>query len=230
MPGGGGPWTYGLDRYGAQLLVSMSYAGEVRTYSNMSGNNLVQAAIYSTTGLAEPNADVEEVWSTARAQDGRTFFAWGDFHGGVNGHGILQRTTGGMWSMFETGDNLWNNSPDGVMLTAGIVGGTEYLFASADSVLYKFRVSDNKLITQYDLEISDWARDMEIDSKGNLWYGGDGGVWAFDVSGDTHSVLAARGGVECSRMALREEGATTHVYCVRFRDPAVIGHLPVDLP
>jgi hypothetical protein len=229
IPSGGGPYSYGLDRYGDQLLLSMSYAGEVRSYGTLGGGMLTPVSIWNTTTLPEPNADVEEVHSVARGADNRIYFAWGDFHGGVNGRGIMQQTTSTVWSMFNDGMNLWNQSNDGVMITVGMVDGAEFLFASADGKLYKFRTSDGQLLAEYDVE-PDWARDLEIDGQGRLWYGTQNrGVYAFDVSSNDEIVeLARRGGVTCGRMALRQQPPTVHVYCVGYRDEAIISHLPIE--
>ncbi|HLT38521.1 MAG TPA: hypothetical protein VK034_19675 [Enhygromyxa sp.] len=229
MPGGGGPWVYGLDRYGNQLFVPMTYAGQVRTYTNLGGAALTQVDLYDQTGLPEPNADVEEVWSVARSQDGRTFFSWGNFHGGVNGSGVMQVSQGGTWSMFNDGMNLWNNSDDGVMIVVGMVGNVEFLFASADGKLYKFRTADGQLAATYEVPQS-WSRDLEIDSQGRLWYAtAYQGVYVYDVSADNQiTELAKRGGLPCPRMALREQPNVMHVYCVGTHD-AVISHLPVEL-
>jgi hypothetical protein len=228
MPGGGGPWTYGMDRYGSQLLISMSYAGEVRAYGNLPGNALTLGTTFSTTTLPEPNADVEEVWSVARTEDGRLFFAWGDFHGGVNGSGIMQLSPNNVWSMFHDGMGLWGQANDGVMLTVGMVGGTEYLFASADGMIYKFRASDGQLQAQYEVE-QDWGRDLEVDGQGRLWYGTQNGIWVFDVSDNDEIVeVARRGGIRCGRMALREQPPTIHAYCVGYREEGLISHVPID--
>jgi hypothetical protein len=229
-PTDGGPPTYGLDRYGVQLLLSMTYAGEVHSYGGLGGLMLMPVSTWSTTTLAPPHDDVEEVWSSARGLDSRIYFAWGDFHGGVNGSGIIQQTMGGVWSMFNDGMALWGGqSNDGVMITVGNIDGGEYLFASADGKIYKFRTSDNMLMAEYDVE-PDWARDMEIDGQGRLWYGTqNSGVFAFDVSDNDEIVeVARRGGVTCGRMAVREAPPFVHVYCVGYRDSAIISHLPIE--
>jgi hypothetical protein len=228
VPTGGGPWTYGLDRYGDQLFISMSYAGEVRSYNSLDTNMPTPVDIWSATTLPEPNADVEEVWSVARGQDGRVYFAWGDFHGGVNGTGIMQEM-GGVWSIFNDGKDAWDVSVDGVMITVGLVAGTEVLIASAGDKLYKFRTSDGQLLAEYVVE-QDWARDLEIDGQGRLWYGTQNyGVTVFDISGNDEIVeVAKRGGVTCGRMALREAPPFVHAYCVGYRNEAIISHLPIE--
>jgi hypothetical protein len=229
MPTGGGPYAYGLDRYGNQLFVSMSYAGEAQSFGSLGMNMLTPVSTWSMSTLPEPHADLEEVWSVARSGDGRTFFAWGDFHTGVNGSGIMQQTMGGVWSMFNDGMNLWSPPVDGVMITVGMVAGTEVLIASSNDKLYKFRTSDGQLLAEYVVEPVG-SRDLEIDGQGRLWYGTQSGVYAFDVTDDNMIVeLARRGGVPCGRMALREQPPVIHVYCVSYRDAAIIGHLTVEL-
>jgi hypothetical protein len=229
-PGGGGPWTYGLDRYGNQLYVAMSYAGQVGVYASLNTNSLAEQMTLSTTSLPAPHSSLDEVWSTARSQDGRIYFAWGDFHGGINGSGIVYVDVAGGWTMFNSGQNLWGVSNDGVMITVGSVAAVEYLFASANGKIYKFRAADGMLMATYDVPAS-WGRDLEIDSKGRLWYGTGNGVYVYDVSSNNDIVeLASRKGIRCGRMALREEGNLIHAYCVDFRGEAVISRVPIDLP
>src|SRR5688572_11022203 len=130
--------------------------------------------------------------------------------------------------MFHDGVGLWGVSSDGVMITVGMVNGVEYLFASADGMIYKFRVSDGQLQAQYQVQ-QDYGRDLEIDGQGRLWYGTQAGIWVFDVTDNDEIVeVAKRGGIRCGRMALREEPPTVHAYCVSYRDAAIIDHIPIE--
>ena len=225
----GGPYAYGLDLHNQQLFVSLTLAGRVVALDQIGAPLGSVVRFFEDPGLPPPHESLLEVTSVVRSEGGITYFSRTEQIDGSNWPGILAIDPDDAWSVFNSGANLWNGGD--VMLAIGRVGGTEFLFAASGSTIYKFRTSDGVLAATYEIEVSDSAFDLEVDSEGRLWRGGqDSGVRVYDVSQNDEIVeLAQRGGVTCGRMALRETLDLTEVYCTGFRRPAVISRIPVEL-
>ena len=58
----------------------------------------------------------------------------------------ILRLDGSAWSEFESGENLWDTSSNGVVLEGASIEGTDYLFVAADDTIRKFRVSDGACV------------------------------------------------------------------------------------
>ncbi len=217
---------YGMDRIGSNLYVSGSYTDNVFRYSNLGLANFQNTeTIIAGTTLPPPLADLSEVWSVA-VLGTSTFFAHGEFTGGVEDTSIL-RLDGAVWSEFESGENLWDTSSNGVVLEGANLGGTDYLIVAADDAIRKFRVSDGTITSEHEITL-DYAFDLHVDSQGRLWVGTQDGITVLEIADDTYEELARRPGLDTTRFAVREDGDTAHVYFARFRDVGLVGHLSID--
>lgn len=217
---------YGMDAIDGVLYVAGSYTSNVFRYTGLSAENLGPTeTIIADPTLMPPLDSLIEVWSVARG-GGSTFFAHGEFVGGIEDTSILRLTDGNVWSEFHSGENLWEDA-DGVTIVGGNFDGTDHLIVAADAQLFKLRISDGSLISQAEMQV-DYAPDLQIDSAGRLWLGDSSGIRVINVASDSYEILATRDGFEANRFALREDGNTVHAYFARFRDEARIGHLSID--
>lgn len=222
---GGGPYCYGMQRYGDTLFVDMTYSGDVRVYTGLGSDDLnpTEVVIQDPT-LPVPHDDLQEVVATAQAGP-RRFFSYGNFVGGPGAFGILELNND-TWSIFQQGTNLWSPGDD-VSIAAATIGGTAFLFAVAGEHLYKFRLADASVVDEIEIEQT-YDADVEVDEFGRVWVARNGRLHVYD--GDDLSVLLERTGLDTGRIGVdaREDGAT--VYFGRYRDPAVIGRMTVTFP
>lgn len=228
---GGGPYAYGIDAFAGQLYVSMSYSGDVRRYSNLANLNLnpSEVVLGVTTGLAEPNDTLRQVQSVA-AVGSDLYFARGYFLATTPAVEILRRDAGNVFSIYESGNNLWDdNDFYGLNVTAGDVDGTPYIFAVAEAGIFKIRVADGDVAGSISPDTGLSQADVHLDSDGHLFVGTGSGIYVYDAASDDLELLTERSGLDASRIAIREDGDTVHVYYVRFRDSAVIGVVPITL-
>ena len=217
---------YGIDRIGSELFVSGSYTDNVFRYSNLGTANLMGTeVIIANPTLAPPLADLSEVWHVARVGTG-TFFAHGEFVGGIEDTSILRLDDNGTWSEFESGENLWDGQ-NGVVIEGATIEGTDYLFVAAEDGIWKFRVADGTIVSEIEFPV-DYSADMRIDSQSRLWIGTQDGIHVLEVVDDSYAEIARRPGLDTTRFALREDGDTVHVYYQRFRETGLFGHLSID--
>lgn len=217
---------YGMDAIDGVLYVSGSYTDNVFRYTGLDALNLGPTeTIISNPNLMPPLDSLSEVWSVARG-GGSTFFAHGEFTGGIEDTSILRLTDANVWSEFQSGENLWEDA-DGVTIVGANYDGADHLIVAADGQIFKFRISDASLVSSAELNV-DYAPDLQVDSAGRLWVGDSSGVRVVNAETDSYEILAQRMGFEANRLALREDGNTVHAYFARFRDQAVIGHLSID--
>jgi hypothetical protein len=233
---GGGPYAYGVDAIGGQLYVSMSYSGDVRRYSNLSAASLnaTEVIFGPSTGLAAPDDTLLQVQSVAIAGGltlfGRGLFGRGYFLATDPGYELLARNAGGTFSIYEDGSNLWDDADwYGSNIVAGTVDGSEMLYVAASTGIFKFRVADGSMLGSIEPEFDLYAADLHLDSNDHLFVGTGSGVHVFDAASDSLDAITSREGLDASRIALREEGNTVHVYYHRFRGEAIIGVVPIDL-
>jgi hypothetical protein len=217
---------YGIDAIDGVLYVSGSYSDNVYRYTDLGDADLgPNGSVIANPTLMPPLSDLIETWSVARG-GGSTFFSHGEFVGGIEDVSILRLTDAGMWSEFQSGENLWEDA-DGVVIVGGNYDGADHLVVAAQGQFFKFRISDGSLVSQVEAELG-YAVDLQIDSSGRLWVGDNDGLRVLNVANDSFEVLAERSGFDATRFALREDGDTVHAYYARFRDPATIGHLAID--
>ncbi len=223
VPQGGGPYCYGMQLYEGTLFVDMSYSGDVRAYTNIAAANLnpFEIVIADPT-LPSPHDSLNQVVATAQVGE-RRFFSFGSFFGGPQPYAILEQT-GGAWSVFQTGANLWPQNAE-VSIATGSVGGTQYMFAHSGDNLFKFRVSDATLVGEVEVENS-YDPDVEVDSFGRVYVGTNNGFFVYD--GDDLSELERRNGVSAGRIAIDAEASSTVVYFARYRDPALVGRMVIE--
>lgn len=231
IPTGGGPYAYGIDAWGGELYVSMSYSGEVRRYSNLSDANLnpSEVVIGETTGLADPNDTLIQVQSVAMVGNA-LYFGRGYFIAIEQRYEILERIGAGAFTIWENGDNLWDDGDFyGLNITGGTVGATPYLFVVAGAGIFKIRTSDGDVSGSISPDTGTSQADVQLDSNGHLFVGTGSGIHVYDAMSDDLELIDQREGLDASRIAIREDGDTVHVYYVRFRDEAIIGEVPFTL-
>ncbi len=222
---GGGPYCYGLDIYGGTMLLSMSYSGDVRAYPNLELDNLNASEILiDSPTLPDPHDTLSEVQSVA-VSGNRRFFSYGNFVGGPDGFAILEQAADGGWSIFESGENLWDPS-DSLNIVAGSVEGPEYLFAHAGDSIFKFRVSDGSLVDELELEQSQNNALLRLDGFDRLYVGRNGSFRV--LSAVDFELLEERSGLDTGRFAVLAMADQALVYFARYRDAAVIGRMTIN--
>ncbi|HWB78628.1 MAG TPA: hypothetical protein VG755_26870 [Nannocystaceae bacterium] len=214
----GSSLCYGADAFNDELWVAGSYSSSVYRY-DVSGVPLPLVETITSPMLPPPLDNLDEVWSTAPSAGG-VLFAHGEFFGATENSSILQRANG-TWSEWKN-DSDWSNA-NGVTI-ASIDGGTVY--ALADGQIFSMDET-GLVIAQSQLDILVYDDDLHVDSAGRVWIGTESGVYVLD--GGTFEQIDARLGFSASRIALREDGNTVHVYFARFRDVAVVGHVAFEL-
>jgi hypothetical protein len=230
VPDGGGPYAYGIDAFGGNLYVSMSYSADVRRYSNLANLNLnpSELVIGPNTSLPEPNDTLLQVQSVGVVGND-LYLSRGYFLATDPAVEILRRDSNGVFTIYEEGNNLWDDGGFyGLNITVGNVEGTPYLFAAASAGIFKIRVADGDVVGSVETEQAAYA-DLQVDSDGHLFVGTGGGILVYDVTPDDPELIAERGGLDAGRIAIREDGDTVHVYYARYRDVARIGEVPFTL-
>ncbi len=222
-PQGGGPYCYGMQRYEDTLFVDMSYSGDVRAYTNIGADDLnpFEIVIADPT-LPSPHDSLDQVVATAQVGP-RRFFSFASFFGGPQPYAVLE-FTGGQWSIFQSGENLWPQDGE-VSIATGSVGGTEYMFAHAGDHLYKFRVSDATVAAEIEIE-QGYDPDVEVDDFGRVYVGTNSRFTVYD--GEDLSELESRQGLSTGRFAIDAEASSAVVYFGRYRDPAVVGRMAIE--
>jgi hypothetical protein len=230
LSGGGGPYCYGLDLYEGRLMVPMSYGGYVQVYddltlSSFDGTGFV---LGPGTSLQAPHDDLDEVWSTVYA-GGRYLISFGNFHTGDSGTGIVGLTLPDAWTLFQSGQNLWQPgqfASEGVDITVGQAGATNYVFAlSSGDGLFRLRLSDGVLQGSLDTGSIN-APDVFVDGYERLYVAGGSGLTVYDA--DDFSILATRSGIDTGRIAVVAGPSSATVYYMGYRDEAVIGRMTLD--
>lgn len=217
---------YGIDAIEGSLFVSGSYSSNVFRYTNLANMDLQPSqTIIASPTLTPPLDNLDEVWSVARG-GGATYFSHGEFFGGTEDTSILALSDANAWSEFESGENLWDNA-SGVVIEGAAFDGIDHLMVGANDTVYKFRIADGNIISQFDLNLG-YDADLHVDSQGRLWVGTGSGLHVYDAADDSYTELASRPGLDTTRFAIREDGDTVHVYYARFRDVGLIGHLSID--
>lgn len=223
MAQGGGPYCYGTQLYDGTLFVDMSYSGDVRAYTNIGSDDLnpFEIVIQDPT-LPSPHDSLGQVVATAQVGP-RRFFSFASFFGGPQPFAVLE-LTGGTWSIFQTGENLWPQDGE-VSIATGSVGGMEYMFAHAGDHLYKFRVADGTLVEEIEVE-QGYDPDVEVDAFGRVYVGTNSRFTVYD--GDDLSELESRQGLSTGRFGVDAEASSAVVYFARYRDPAVVGRMTLE--
>lgn len=222
---GGGPYCYGMQKYGDTLYVDMSYSGDVRAYTGLEQDDLDPTeVIIADPTLPAPHDTLDQVVSTAQVGP-RRFFSFASFFGGPQAFAVLEFTDGN-WSIFQSGSNLWMPG-DEVFIATADIGGTPYMFAHAGETLYKFRVSDATVVDEIPSSGGN-NPDIEVDAFGRVWIGSNGHLAVYD--GDDLSELAVRDGMDTGRIGVDASADEAVVYFARYRDPAVVGRMRVELP
>jgi hypothetical protein len=147
---------------------------------------------------------------------------------GYGGHAIRRLDPMGAWSVFHDGENLWTDWFASVSVAGATIDGVAYVFAAAENHVYKMQAADSSIVSDLLLEDDVFIEDIEVDSLGRIWLASYDGIAVFDGKGAAHEPIAARPGVQASRIALREEGTTVHVYFAATSDNIPISHLVVE--
>lgn len=216
---------YGASLYDGALYVTLTYNDHVVRYNDLSLDDLSldQFVFGPDTGLPDPDETLAEVWSVAAYQE-RVFFSFGNFHGGVSSHSILEyaeRT----FSVFNNGDNLWTPESDQVVIATGIVDGVASLFAHDGDQIHKFRLSDGSRIGGVDID-DQYSPHLFVDGYDRLYASSGDGLDVYDAT--TMEPLRSLGGFEASRFAVVAAESSAVIYTGEYRRPAVIGRVSVD--
>lgn len=218
---------YGMDAIEGTLYVAGSYSNNVFQYTGLGAASLdASETIIANPTLMPPLDNLDEVWSIARGGSS-TFFSHGEFFGATEDTSILRLSDGGVWSEFESGENLWDTA-NGVVIAGANIDATDVLFVAAEGTIRKFRISDGSILSETDYEELGYDPDLHVDSAGRLWLGTDNGIVVLDGTTDAYEELASRPGLEATRLALREEGSTVHAYYARFRSDGHVGHVAIE--
>lgn len=223
VPQGGGPYCYGMQLYDGTLFVDMSYSGDVRAYTGLAADDLNPTEILiAGPTLPSPHDSLNQVVATAQVGP-RRFFSFASFFGGPQPYAVLE-FTGGTWSIFQSGANLWAQDAE-VSIATGSVDGTDYMFAHTGDHLYKFRVSDATVVADVEIEQGN-NPDVEVDAFGRLYVGTNSRFTVYD--GEDLSELERREGLSTGRFAIDTDASSAVVYFGRYRDPAVIGRMAIE--
>lgn len=220
---GGGPYCYGMGLYEDTILLTMTYGSDVRIYDDLTATdfNPGQTIITGTT-LPAPHDSLLQINSAAQVGP-RRFFSYGRFLATTPPFAILE-FTGGNWSVFQTGQNLWEADAS-LGIATGSVGGTNYLFAHSQSGLYKFRLSDATLIEEVETPQMNDA-DLFVDDFGRLYVGSNNALRIYAATDLT--LLEERLGLDTGRIGVDAEMDAATVYFARYRGDAVVGRIVVN--
>ncbi len=219
---GGGPLCYGLSFYEDNLFLAMTYAGEVWVYDELTANDLDSfGGMLNNPDLAAPHDTLQQVSSVAQV-NGRRFFGYGRYFGGPPPSAIVERS-GGAWSIFQSGTNLWLPD-DEVGMATGIVGGAAFMYVHSRDALYAFRLSDGALMAEAETEQM-YDTDVVTDAFGRVYVGSNSALRIFD--GADLTLLEERTGLPTGRIAVDAEASSAVVYYAQYRGAARIGRMQV---
>jgi len=215
---------YGASLYDGALFVTLTYDDHVVRYNDLSLESLSadQTVFGPMTDLPEVDGTLGEVWSVAAAED-RVFFAFGNFHGGVNSHSILEYSDRA-FSVFNDGSNLW--MPNGeVVVATGEVDGIAYLFAYDMDQIHKFRLSDGVRTESIDLD-THYSAHMVVDAYGRLYLGHGSGIITYDAN--TLEVVKTLSGFAMSRFAVIASETEAIAIGGEYRSPAALSRVVLE--
>ncbi len=223
VPTGGGPYCYGMALYEDTILLTMTYGSDVRVYEDLTAAdfNPAQTIITGTT-LPAPHDSLLQISSAAQVGP-RRFFSYGRFLATTPPFAILE-FTGGNWSVFQTGQNLWEADAS-LGIATGNVGGTEFLFAHSQTGLYKFRLSDASLIEEVETP-NMYDADLFVDEFNRLYVGSNNALRIYAATDLT--LLEERLGLDTGRIGVDAEMDAATIYFARYRGDAVVGRIVVN--
>lgn len=214
-----------VDCDGLDINYGILYVGcgnEVYLLDGLEGDDLTQY-LYQYT--PDPPDLLGGTWSVAHAGDAGTVYS------AKGKSAMVVYDLNGQWKSFHDGVGLWA-APYGVMVASGPEFLATVMYAAAQNHVYQFSLPDSLVTTDAALDEAmgvDYEFDLEVDSHGYLWFGTSTGIHVVDPAGGAYSTVTQRVGVNATRLALREDGATVHAYFVAHDEAgAPIGHIALE--